>query len=103
MVDDLVDGDFIEVITNKLNASDDRIIRCALMTIDSILLLGRSKDRGDYSPVFQGSHIAALEGHEEEDIRKLSSRIVMVWYPDLSWKVVEKRSKNTKHKRSFKK
>lgn len=66
-------------------------------------MLGRFKDGRDYSPVFPGSHIAALEGHEEEDIRELSSRIVKIWYPDLSWKVVEKRTKKAKRKRFSKK
>lgn len=54
MVDDLVDdGDFIEVIINKLNAPDDHIIRCSLKTIIGSLCLVALKMGGTTPRYFQ--------------------------------------------------
>ena len=50
------------------------------------------------------SQIAALEWHECDDIQDISSRIVRFWYPQLTWKAIEKRAKKAvkaKHKRKL--
>ena len=105
LVDDLVDKDLVELLIIKLDTANNDITRLTLLSIDWILMHGRLKDGADYSPVFPGSQIAALEWHEDEDIQEMSSRIVRGWYPQLTWKAIEKRAKKAekaKRKRNSK-